>query len=325
MARELAKALERRHHRVHVPGATAEERAWREARVRVAVVGVETEPSEARRWPEALAQPEPSVVWLVAASFPVACRQVASGTSCSPNEGAATAGGHVFRDSGYYFLALLGAAVAAFWPKYIARPAAEIDAYTHLHAVVMVAWCALLIAQPFLIRARRQSVHRVLGVVSYFVAPAVVVASLLLAHHRFRSMDDSTFAAEARNLYLPLSAVALFAIAYGCGVLFRRKPELHARFMVCTSLTMIDPVVGRILAFYVPPLPGYLYYQAITYGLTDLILLHLAIRDRARPHTRWAFGVMLLVFLAAHALWFTWAQAEGWVQVARWFRAVPLT
>ena len=59
--------------------------------------------------------------------------------------------------------------------------------------------------------------------------------------------------------------------------------------------------------------------------LTDLILLHLAIRDRARPHTRWAFGVMLLVFLAAHALWFTWAQAEGWVQVARWFRAVPLT
>lgn len=95
--------------------------------------------------------------------------------------------------------------------------------------------------------------------------------------------------------------------------------------MVCTSLPMIDPVVGRILAFYVPPLPDYLYYQAITYGLTDLILLHLAIRDRARPHTRWALRAMLLVFLAAHALWFTWAQAEGWAQVAHWFRAVPLT
>jgi hypothetical protein len=231
----------------------------------------------------------------------------------------------VFRDSGYYFVVLLGAGVAAFWPKYISRPAAEIDAYTHVHAAVMVAWCGLLIAQPFLIRARRRSVHRALGVLSYGVAPAVVMASVLLAHHRFRSMDEDTFAAEARNLYLPLSTLVLFCIAYGCGILYRRRPELHARFMVCTSLTMIDPVLGRILAFYLPPLPDYLYYQGVTYGLTDVILLSLAIRDRGRPQARWVFPTMLALFMAAHAMWFTWAQADAWLVIASWFRRVPLT
>lgn len=231
----------------------------------------------------------------------------------------------MFRDSGYYFLALLGAGVAAFWPKYISRPAAEIDAYTHVHAAAMVAWCGVLIAQPFLIRARRRAAHRALGVISYVVAPAVVIASVLLAHHRFRSMDDNTFAAEARNLYLPLSALVLFCITYGGGILYRRRSEMHSRFMVCTSLTMIDPVLGRIVAFYLPPLPDYLYYQAVTYGLTDVILLSLAIRDRARLQALWVFPAMLVLFVAAHAVWFTWAQADGWLVIASWFRRLPLT
>jgi hypothetical protein len=189
----------------------------------------------------------------------------------------------------------------------------------------MLAWCGLLIVQPFLIRAQRRSWHRALGVLSYGVAPTVVVASVLLAHSRFRSMDNPTFAVEARNLYLPLSALALFCLAYGGGILYRRSPALHARFMICTALTMIDPILGRILAFYLPPLPDDLYYQAITYGFADVILLSLAIRDRAQNPGRWVFPAMLAAFVVAHALWFTWAQSDGWRLVASWFRELPLT
>lgn len=231
----------------------------------------------------------------------------------------------MFRNSGYYFMALLGAGVAAFWPRYISRSPGEVDAYTHVHAAAMVAWCALLIVQPFLIRARRLSVHRGLGSVSYAVAAAVVASSILLAHYRFGSMDEATFAAEARNLYLPLSAVVLFGIAYAGGILYRRKPELHARFMIGTSLPMIDPVLGRVLAFYFPPLPDYLYYQAVTYGLTDVILLSLVLRDRGRAQGRRAFAALLVVFVTTHALWFTWAQSDRWSGVASWFRGLPLT
>jgi hypothetical protein len=138
-------------------------------------------------------------------------------------------------------------------------------------------------------------------------------------------MDDDTFAREARNLYLPLSAILLFTIVYVCGVLYRHRPELHARFMICTSLTMVDPVVGRILAFYLPPLPADLYYQAVTYGSVDLVLLGLAIKDRGQPQGRRVFLSMLASFVAAHVAWFTWAQSGGWRLIASSFRRVPLT
>lgn len=231
----------------------------------------------------------------------------------------------MFHNSGFYFLALLAAAIAAFWPKYLSQAKGSIDATTHLHAFSMLAWSALLIAQPFLIRARLRPAHRALGVLSYAVAALVMISSLLLAHLRFKSMSALVFLAEARNLYLPVSTVVLFGIAYGMGLYYRRVPSLHAAFMVCTALTLIDPILGRILFFYFPPLANDLYYQAITFGVTDLILLGLILARRAEPPSRWALATMLKIFLPAHALWFTLAQSAAWMPFARWFRSLPLT
>jgi hypothetical protein len=231
----------------------------------------------------------------------------------------------LFRNSGYYFAVLLAGAFAAFWPKYISRPPREIDAYTHVHAFAMLVWCCLLIAQPFLIRADRRSLHRALGTLSYVVVPVLLVASLLLTHLRFRTMDDTTFWAQAANLYLPLSAIVLFGVAYGGAIRYRKTAAVHARFIICTSLTMIDPVLGRILAFYAPPLSHDLYYQAITFGLADLILLSLVVAERGLGQGRWVFRTMLLVFMGAHVAWFTVAQSDGWRVFAAWFRTLPLT
>jgi hypothetical protein len=231
----------------------------------------------------------------------------------------------VFRSSGHYFIALLAGAFAAFWPRYLSRPPGEIDAYTHVHAFTMLVWSCLLIAQPFLIRAQRRSLHRALGVLSYGVVPVLLGASLLLAHSRFRAMDEGTFHTEAPNLYLPLSALVLFGLAYGSAVLYRKAPAIHARFMICTALTFIDPVVGRIIAFYGPPLPHYLYYQALTFGATDLILLALVFKERGLAQARWVLPTMLVLFSGAHLVWFTLAQSDSWRVFAAWFRSLPLT
>jgi hypothetical protein len=69
----------------------------------------------------------------------------------------------------------------------------------------------------------------------------------------------------------------------------------------------------------------YLYYQVITFGSVDLILLTLALRDRRRAEGGWVFSAMLTVFVAAHVLWFTVAQSERWRVFAGWFRDLPLT
>lgn len=229
----------------------------------------------------------------------------------------------MFTKAAYGYLGLLLLSALAFWPRYLSRLGEGIDRYTHLHAIVALAWVLLLIAQP-LVLARDRSLHRALGRLSYALAPAFVTASLLLAHARFRAMDDATFTREAPSLFLPLSAAVLFALSYALAIVHRRVAPLHARFMIATGLPMIDPVLGRLLFYYGPELSHPLYYQAITFGLTDLILAILLFRPRLSGALRGRFLYPALAFPVAHAAWFSVVQGPHWLPLAAWFRGLPL-
>lgn len=226
--------------------------------------------------------------------------------------------------SGWWFLAMAAAAVPAFWPRYLARPFAEVDTRTHVHAAVMAVWTVLLVAQPFLSRGHARPLHRVLGRLSFVVGPAVIVSSVLLAHQRFHAMDATMLASDGPNLYLPLSAVAVFLPAFVGGVWFRRRPGEHARFMVCTAFPLIDPVLGRVLGIFAPPFAHPLLYQAVTFGGGDLVLAALAVRDRA-SRAAWVWRAMLAWSVLLHVGWFTLAQGPLWRPVVGWFLSWPLT
>ena len=230
----------------------------------------------------------------------------------------------VFPRLAYISIGVLVASLAAFWPRYFGQPLASIDMRTHVHAATMMTWCGMLITQPLLVRAGRRDWHRAVGQLSYIVAPAVVISSGLLAHLRFRSMDEAAFAEEAAFLFLPLSQALLFAIAFGLAIWFRRLPALHARFMIGTMLTLIDPVLGRLLFFYVVELAHPLAYQAITFGLTDIVLVALAVRDRGQPRSWWAFPALLAIFAPLHLCWFLAFDWGPWLAFSRWFRGLPL-
>ena len=222
------------------------------------------------------------------------------------------------------YLGLLALSGLAFWPKYLSRLDGAIDPYTHAHAILAVAWCSILIFQPVL-AARGLEWHRWVGRASWVIAPAFVTAALLLASQRFRTMDDLTFHREAASLFLPLSAVCLFAFSYAFGIYHRRQRQLHARFMLLTGLPMIDPVLGRVLFFYGPAFRNPLVYQAITFGITDVVILALLFLPRPSPRPLGSFGLPAAAFPVAHMLWFTFAQTQLWVPIASWFRALPLT
>jgi hypothetical protein len=228
-----------------------------------------------------------------------------------------------FRRSAYGYIVLLILAGFAFWPLYLSRLGKGIDRYTHWHAVLAVGWCGLLIAQPLLM-PRHVRLHRRIGSLSYFLAPLFAAASLLLAHARFQAMDLQKFYQEAATLFLPLSAVLLFSVSYCLAMYYRRTLALHARFMILTGLPMIDPVLGRILAFYFPAFPNPLLIQTITFGLTDLIVLGLLLRPVMSTENRLKYGLPAMLFPAAHFGWFTVAQAPAWLPFASWFRGLPL-
>ena len=232
-----------------------------------------------------------------------------------------------FARGGPYFSALLVVALIAFWPTYLSLAFSASSAFTHFHAVTATIWMLLLIAQPLTIRTRRLAWHRALGNASYLVAAVVVVSIVLLAHDRIRLAAAATadlFAVQTYVLYLQLSLAVVFALSFGLGIATRRTMARHARFMVCTGLTLIDPVVIRLM-FWADPTPTW-NYQWFTFGLTDLVFIVLIYLERDSRLGRRVFPAMLAVFALSQApALLGYTDGPLWQSFARWFAALPLT
>jgi hypothetical protein len=222
-------------------------------------------------------------------------------------------------------IGLLVLAILAFWPKYLSKPFGPIDSYTHFHAIIGALWLLLALAQAILISTGKHALHRSLGRLSLFIAPLFVVSAILLAHYRFSRMDARAFDREAYTLYLPLSAAVLFAAAFLLGLKYRANRALHARFMTCTLLLMIDPVLGRVLAFYVVQFPHFWHYQIITFGSEIATLAALAWSLHSSPADRLVFLRFGFAYSAVLLLWFFAPNSSAWHSWARWFAKLPLT
>lgn len=223
-----------------------------------------------------------------------------------------------------YFTTLFAVTFLAFWPSYFSPGVASSSRYVHFHAASAALWMSLLIIQPYLIRTYRFDMHRAIGRVSYVLVPLVLISMILLANFRIRTVAAGDYAIQTYVLYLQFFLAALFAVSFVLAMIYRRDADIHARFMVCTGLTLIDPIFARI--FFWAHSASAEYHQWLTFGLTDMVFLILIWFDRKNAHTRWVFRLMLAVFILAQLpalLWLT--NGEMWQAFARWFQALPLT
>lgn len=229
-----------------------------------------------------------------------------------------------FTRSGPYFAGLLLLAFVAYWPTYFSRVLSA-DHYTHFHASLAVLWILMLAAQPTLIRMKRLALHRLLGGFSYVLAPLIVFSIVLLGHSRIKGLSGEAYAIQTYILYLQVSLTVLFGLSYALAIYQRRVVALHARFMLCTAFTLIDPVVIRLMFWMGSRTPTW-NYQWVTFGLTDLVILALIFMERRSRSGRKVFPVMLAVFVLAQipAL-FGLTNTDPWQAFARWFASLPLT
>lgn len=237
----------------------------------------------------------------------------------------------IFHKSGYYFIVLLFLAVIGFWKSYFSKffsniesvhQFSEIDSYTHFHAGTMLLWLGMLISQAFLIRFKKRSLHKFIGKSSYALVPVLVISLILLSHNQITIHEFGITYSRLYVLFLQLSLLVIFLIAYGLAIANRHMPARHARYMICTALTMIDPAVARI-PLDLPSLP--FSYQVLTFGLTDFILIILIIMERHQNQGREVFPLMLAVFLVFQILNLTSTRSHIWDDFSFWFAKLPLT
>ena len=222
-------------------------------------------------------------------------------------------------------LSLLLLAAAAFWPLYLSKTWSAIDRYTHAHAIFGTLWLFVLIAQPLLILRGHRAAHRIAGRISLAVAFAFVVSGVLLTHFRVSRLSETAFAKEGIYIYLPLAVALLFAAACVLGFHWRRSPAVHWRFMVSTALLLVDPVLARVMFFYLPPLPSESLYQGVTFTLIAVVMAFLVRSLPPSANGRSWYRNYCLVSILVLALFFIVPHIGAWLDFVQWFRAIPLT
>lgn len=191
----------------------------------------------------------------------------------------------------------------------------------HVHAVVMGAWLMLLLTQTTLMATGRPQWHMQLGLIGMVLAPAMVVAGLVLVPVNVASKLDFSIAAspEVRaalersvriSLNISLGQIrtgACFAALVGLAIAMRKRdPDLHKRLMILATITPMGAAFSRI-----PGLPSTLPESPLSQMLWPLaVAIPMFAWDLYRLRTIhraywWFAAVMLPTGVVVALLWDT--------------------
>lgn len=205
----------------------------------------------------------------------------------------------LYRNAFYWFILLFAVSILGFWRSYFSQLGSDdVHVTHHAHGITMLLWVAMLITQSWLIRTRRNPMHRRIGRVSFVLAPLIVLTAVWVNIHFVAAVGveppypDALISIYWFGYFLALA----FAVLYGLAIYHRRRVQLHARYMAATSLVFIVPGLSRALDNYLEPLLGWAptFYQVTLVPL--LIGLWLLALD-------WRGGKVLQPYLVFTGLW----------------------
>ena len=225
------------------------------------------------------------------------------------------------RSIAYWYLLLIPLIAWGFYQTYFSVLLAPRPSIIHVHFALMTIWAAILVAQPMLIRYKKNSIHRTIGKISYVVMPLLLVTGFLLIRFvYYRSLDDTgvpqgTQYPDPTNLQLQNAADSIRIIFlylfwlgffYYRAVVNRRVTAIHARYMVAASLTMIGPTLERILffSFGIEYFFGVIPLETISFLIQDIILAGLLIYDYRNNKPTKTLSFCLVIYMVGQFLYF---------------------
>jgi hypothetical protein len=180
----------------------------------------------------------------------------------------------------------------------------------HLHGVLMTGWVMLFAAQATLIRKGRVVLHRRLGIFGAALAPVIVIVGTLTVAAAIERRFPDVGLARFGRVFVEFDGLSLwvFGALVLAAVKWRRRSDVHKRLMLCATVALLPPAVGRIAEYLLPRSDWDLVIAAAT---TSAVALACALADTLRLkrlHPAMAWGTALV--LAANLLT-RLAQAAG--------------
>ena len=215
----------------------------------------------------------------------------------------------LYKNAFYWFIGLLVLLFIGFWKSYFSILGEVGQVTHHFHGIAMLSWIFLLIGQSWLIRNRRNAQHRAVGKLSFLLAPAVVISGAMVTVYSQAHVDDPLAPFSQSILWFGFFDAGVFAILYGLAIVYRKNMQLHARYMVATSLVFIVPGLVRAVTQYVGPTGIWIpsFYQMTWVPLfAGLWLMSLD----------WHRGQTVRPYLVFNVLWVT--NLALWVMLPTW-------
>lgn len=234
--------------------------------------------------------------------------------------------------AGWFVVTALAGFVPASIVKINAVMAGErppFPAILHIHAALMGAWLLLLLGQTWLMATGRRAFHKQLGLASLVLAPAIVIAGILLVQTRFTSLGTvlaEMDLADASLRRIASSGILLeqirmgiaFSVFVGWALLVRKSdPQVHKRLMI---LATVYPLLAGIDRWFWLPKnlvdPATFFDLALLIWIAPMCIWDLVRSGRVHKAYLIWLGVGVPLAIPIHYLWGN----PWWIETAgSWF------
>lgn len=198
--------------------------------------------------------------------------------------------------------AMMAVVFTGFAPSWFLRgyiptpiPMAPLSPLIIVHGAAFTLWMALFITQTSLVAANRRDIHRKLGWWAVGLAVVLLVLGWMAAVDSLRHGASPVPAISPATFFaVPIGSLASFVPMVVLGVLNRKRPDYHKRYMLISIMVVLIPASARIPLWYFPQIMPLLF----AFAVADIFLLALVAYDffrrgKLHPATLIGGGIML--------------------------------
>lgn len=164
----------------------------------------------------------------------------------------------------------------------------------HVHGAVFTLWVLLFVAQPAFIARGSMAFHRRIGWAGAGLATVMVGMGVAATLFAVSARAVPPFFPPAIFLVMNLIGIVVFGGLVAAGIRLRRRRDWHKRLMLCATVSILGPGLGRLL-----PMPSFgaaaplvLSGAILAFGIAGMIADLLA-RGRVHPAYIWGMGAIL--------------------------------